>query len=53
MKPYTIDAVQFREKFAFCITRFATQHPFATHSVQLRYEGLLLMMVVFDDGHFS
>ena len=28
---------------------FATQHSFATHSVQLRYEGLLWMMVVFDD----
>ena len=32
---------------------FATQHSFATQSVQLRYEGLLWMMVVFDDGHFS
>ena len=32
---------------------FATQHSFATHSVQLRYKGLLLMMVVFDHGHFS
>ena len=51
--PPLIDVVQFREKFALCITSFATQHSFATHSVQLRYEGLLLMMVVFDDGHFS
>ena len=48
-----LDVVQFWEKFAFCIISFATQHSFATHSVQLRYEGLLLMMVVFDDGHFS
>ena len=48
-----IDVVQFREKFAFPITSFATQHSFATHSVQLRYEGMLLMMVVFDYGHFS
>ena len=32
---------------------FATQHSFATKSVQLRYKGLLLMMVVFDHGHFS
>ena len=34
-----IDVVQFREKFAFRITRFATQHSFATHSVQLRMRG--------------
>jgi len=32
---------------------FATQHSFATHSVQLGYKELLLMMVVFDHGHFS
>ena len=45
-----LDVVQLREKFAFPITRrFATQHSFATHSVQLRYEGLLLMMVTFHD----
>ena len=50
---FLIDVVQFQEKFAFCITSFATQHSFATHCVQLRYEGLLLIMVVFDDGHFS
>ena len=48
-----IDVVQYQEKFAFCITSFATQHSFATNSVQLRYEGLLLMMVVFYDGHIS
>ena len=53
MPHFELDVVQLREKFAFCMTSFATQHSFATHSVQLRYEGLLWMMVVFDDGHFS
>ena len=53
MLGFLIDIVHFQEKFAFRITRFATQHFFATHSVQLRYEVLLLMMDVFDDGHFS
>ena len=54
-KPYLtlVDVVQFREKFSFRKKSFATQRSFATHSVQLRYEGLLLMMVVFDDGLFS
>ena len=49
----SIDVVQFQEKFAYRITRFATQHSFATQIVQLRYKGLLLIMVVFDEGHFS
>ena len=53
MLGFLIDIVHFQEKFAFRIARFATQHFFATHSVQLRYEVLLLMMDVFDDGHFS
>ena len=44
-------------KFTFRITRFATQHTFATHSVQLRYgESLLkmvvLMMVTFHDDWY-
>jgi len=38
-----------QEKFAFRITSFATQHSFATNSVQLRYEGMQLMMVTFQD----
>ena len=41
-----IDVVQLREKFAFRITSFATQHSFATNNVQLRNEMLQLMMVV-------
>ena len=53
MPHFELDVVQLREKFAFRITSFAPQHSFATNSVQLRYEGLQLMMVVFDDGHFS
>ena len=39
----SIDVVQFQEKFAYRITRFATKHSFATQIVQLRYKGLLLL----------
>ena len=50
LQQFSTDIVQLRGKFAICITSFATQHSFATHSVQLRYKWL--MMVVFDDGCF-
>ena len=50
---YAIRCCTVPRKILISQKSFATQHFFATHSVQLRYKGLLLMMVVFDHGHFS